>query len=511
MRGDEALAEMAGAAVQLEGVSYTYPGAAEPTLRSVSLEVPAGQCVVVTGPSGCGKTTLSRLVNGLVPHVYAGEVAGRVLVGGTEVAAWTPDELGVRVGSVFQNPRSQFVNLDVASEIAFGCENLGLPRAEIVERVEEAAAALGIRPLLGRSIEELSGGQRQAVILASALAMRPAVFVLDEPTASLDTASMMRLSEVVAALKAQGKTVIVSEHRLWWLHGVADRVVLMEEGSVAGDWDASSYGALPRAERAVLGMRAWTVAEMEEEMAARVEVAPHADAASGPTPVAGAATAEGLTAEGLTVAFRRKPPVLEGLSLAVEPGRVLGIVGRNGAGKTTLLRCLSGLTRERAGSVALDGRSLVVRERPGTVHLVMQEPGYQLFADSARAELRLPDAEADELLAAFGLVACAERHPLSLSGGERQRLAIAAGIAQGARALVLDEPTSGLDRANMERVAAALRRVAAAGAPVALVTHDYEFLCAVCDEVAEVESGRVSARYDLDPAHVARVRTRFGF
>lgn len=511
MRGDEALAEMAGAAVQLEGVSYTYPGAAEPTLRSVSLEVPAGQCVVVTGPSGCGKTTLSRLVNGLVPHVYAGEVTGRVLVGGAEVAAWTPDELGVRVGSVFQNPRSQFVNLDVASEIAFGCENLGLPRAEIVERVEETAAALGIRPLLDRSIEELSGGQKQAVILASALAMRPAVFVLDEPTASLDTASMMRLAEVVAALKAQGKTVIVSEHRLWWLHGVADRVVLMEEGSVAGDWDAASYGALPRAERAALGMRAWTVAEMEEEMAARVEVATATSAEGSPAPATGAATAEGLAAEELTVAFRRKPPVLEGLSLAVAPGRVLGIVGRNGAGKTTLLRCLAGLTRERAGSVALDGRALAARERPGTVHLVMQEPGYQLFADSARAELRLPAAEADELLAAFGLAACAERHPLSLSGGERQRLAIAAGIAQGARALVLDEPTSGLDRANMERVAAALRRVAAAGAPVALVTHDYEFLCAVCDEVAEVESGRVSARYDLDPAHAARVRTRFGF
>ncbi|MEQ2368349.1 ABC transporter ATP-binding protein [Adlercreutzia equolifaciens] len=511
MRGDEALAEMAGAAVQLEGVSYTYPGAAEPTLRSVSLEVPAGQCVVATGPSGCGKTTLSRLVNGLVPHVYAGEVTGRVLVGGTEVAAWTPDELGVRVGSVFQNPRSQFVNLDVASEIAFGCENLGLPRAEVIERVEEAAAALGIRPLLDRSIEELSGGQKQAVILASALAMRPAVFVLDEPTASLDTASMMRLAEVVAALKAQGKTVIVSEHRLWWLHGVADRVVLMEEGTVVGDWDAASYGALPRAERAALGMRAWTVAEMEEEMAARVEVAPAASVEGSPAPATGAAAAEGLAAQSLTVAFRRNPPVLEGLSLAVAPGRVLGIVGRNGAGKTTLLRCLSGLTRERAGSVALDGRALAARERPGTVHLVMQEPGYQLFADSARAELRLPDAEADELLAAFGLAACAERHPLSLSGGERQRLAIAAGIAQGARALVLDEPTSGLDRANMERVAAALRRVAAAGVAVALVTHDYEFLCAVCDEVAEVESGRVSARYDLDPVHAARVRTRFGF
>lgn len=226
----------ATAAIVLENVSYTYPGAERPVLRGVFLEIPRGQCVVVTGASGCGKTTLTRLINGLVPHVYAGEVKGRVMVEGTEVAAWTPDELGVRVGSVFQNPRSQFVNLDVASEIAFGCENLGLPRGEIVARVSKAARALGIADLLDRGIEELSGGQKQAVAIASAFAMEPAVFVLDEPTASLDVPSMKRLAEVVAALKAAGKTVVVSEHRLWWLADVADRVVLMEDGAVAGDW-----------------------------------------------------------------------------------------------------------------------------------------------------------------------------------------------------------------------------------------------------------------------------------
>ena len=462
----------ATAAIVLENVSYTYPGAERPVLRGVFLEIPRGQCVVVTGASGCGKTTLTRLINGLVPHVYAGEVKGRVMVEGTEVAAWTPDELGVRVGSVFQNPRSQFVNLDVASEIAFGCENLGLPRGEIVARVSKAARALGIADLLDRGIEELSGGQKQAV----------------------------------AALKAAGKTVVVSEHRLWWLADVADRVVLMEDGAVAGDWTAADFAALPAARRAAAGVRAWTVAEMEGEGRPAAAVPAGAVSADAPAP-----EAPRLQAAGLTVAFRRRPPVLDGLDLSLEPGRVLGIVGRNGAGKTTLLRCLAGLTRERAGTVAVDGAPVAARRRPGLVHLVMQEPGYQLFADSARAELhRESDEAADAMLAAFGLAACAERHPLALSGGERQRLAVAAGLAQGARVLVLDEPTSGLDRANMERVAAVLRRAAADGVAVVLVTHDYEFLCAVCDEAAEVEGGRIQARYPLDDAGLARVRARFG-
>ena len=389
------------AAIVLEDVSYTYPGAERPVLRGVSLEIPQGQCVVVTGASGCGKTTLTRLINGLVPHVYAGEVAGCVMVEGTEVAAWTPDELGVRVGSVFQNPRSQFVNLDVASEIAFGCENLGLPRDEIVARVHEAARALGIADLLDRGIEELSGGQKQAVAIASAFAMEPTVFVLDEPTASLDVPSMKRLAEVVAALKAAGKTVVVSEHRLWWLADVADRVVLMEDGAVAGDWTAADFAALPAARRAAAGVRAWTVAEMEGEGRPAAAVPAGAVPADAPAP-----EAPRLQAEGLTVAFRRRPPVLDGLDLSLEPGRVLGIVGRNGAGKTTLLRCLAGLTRERAGAVAVDGAPVAARRRPGLVHLVMQEPGYQLFADSARAELhRESDEVADAMLAAFGLAA----------------------------------------------------------------------------------------------------------
>lgn len=264
------------AAIVLEDVSYTYPGAERPVLRGVSLEIPQGQCVVVTGASGCGKTTLTRLINGLVPHVYAGEVAGCVMVEGTEVAAWTPDELGVRVGSVFQNPRSQFVNLDVASEIAFGCENLGLPRDEIVARVSKAARALGIADLLDRGIEELSGGQKQAVAIASAFAMEPTVFVLDEPTASLDVPSMKRLAEVVAALKAAARpsscpSTACGGWRTWPTGWCSWKTALLP-----GDWTAADFAALPAARSRgwpASGLARWAEMEGEGRPAAAVRPA----------------------------------------------------------------------------------------------------------------------------------------------------------------------------------------------------------------------------------------------
>ena len=220
MMENAAAAKASPYAIELDGCTFCYKGASRPSLRDVSLKIPRGQCVVVTGQSGCGKTTLTRLVNALIPLMYEGDLQGEVLVAGKPVSAWTMGELSAHVGSVFQNPRSQFVNLDVTSEIAFGCENFGIDREEMVERVAQAAATLGIEGLLGRGTEALSGGQKQSVILASAYAVHPDIFVLDEPTASLDVHAMRNLARTVALLKSQGKTVLISEHRLWWLDGM---------------------------------------------------------------------------------------------------------------------------------------------------------------------------------------------------------------------------------------------------------------------------------------------------
>ena len=497
-------------------------------MSGVNLVVRPGECVVLTGPSGCGKTTLTRMVNGLIPALYAGEATGEVLVQGVPMDAWEMDDLSCAVGSVFQNPRSQFFNLDTTSEVAFGCENMGVPQGEMHARVAATVRELSIERLMERDIRALSGGEKQLVAVASVHAMEPSVFVLDEPTAALDVDAMKRLRDVLARLKAAGKAILVAEHRLWWLAGVADRIVLMEDGRITCDLPVAEFAAMPAAERARKGLRAWDIAEVEPAakdsedrggVEARTLEASCAEEPAHPL----------LEVRGLEARYgRRGAAVVRNCEFSAQAGRAVALVGRNGAGKTTLARCLAGLHAESAGEVRLSGRALGPRERAGRVYLAMQESGYQLFSDTAAGELRLalearerrdgealPEEEAaalvDRTLADFALGDFRERHPLSLSGGQRQRLAIAAGALQGARVMVLDEPTSGLDLANMRRVAAQIERLKARGTCLVIVTHDFEFACATCDELAFMADGRIAERFAFSPRTLRRAREVFGF
>ena len=522
-----------GVAIEFREAGFSYASTAgAASVRGVSLAQREGECVVVTGPSGCGKTTLARMVNGLIPAVYAGEAEGAVRVFGRAIADWEMDDLSCAVGSVFQNPRSQFFNLDTTSEIAFGCENMGVPRDEIARRIASTARALSIDHLLERDIRALSGGEKQLVAVASVHAMEPSAFVLDEPTAALDVRAMLRLRDVVARLKAAGKTVLIAEHRLWWLRGVADRIVLMRDGTVAEEMDAGEFAQMPAETRRRLGLRAWDIEQVEPRALARSRE--RADAFSGESPL--------LSAHGLKVRYGKHGPfVVNGCDFDAFAGRAVALAGRNGAGKTTFARCLAGLHAEAAGEIRVEGEVLVPRRRAGRVFLGMQESGYQLFSDTVEGELRLaieaqreregrmapgmggaadavgcaaPDTEAslvDAKLADFSLEELRGRHPLSLSGGQRQRLAIAAGSLQGSRVLVLDEPTSGLDLANMERIAAEIDRLKAAGHCLVIITHDFEFACATCDEIAHFENGRIAERFGLTSSTTARARELFGF
>ena len=492
-------------AVELDHVSFAYGpagGLGDDVLIDVSLKVPYGQCLCVTGPSGCGKTTLTQLLNGLIPAFYEGEIRGRALVGGIEVGQWEMDDLCRFVGSVFQNPRSQFFNLDTTSELAYGCENLGVSRDEMIRSIAQVVDALELDGLLERDIHDLSGGQRQLLALGAACAMGVEVLVLDEPTANLDAVATQLVKRALQRLHAQGKTIVIVEHRLHWLEGLVDRMVHVDGGRIAHDWTAREFSLLQPAELERMGLRVWSLGSLPKRFAGRrarvqgVEAAPKA----------------GIQVDGLRAGYRKGCNVLQGLSLLAEGGHAIAVIGRNGQGKSTFANVVSGLMRESYGGVSVDERPLAARDRTGNVYLVLQESGYQLFGSSVRDEFSIGLASkreadldrVDDLISRFGLSGKEGRHPASLSGGEKQRLALAVGVYSGTRLLVLDEPTSGLDLASMTRCAEEIGRLAESGCCVLVITHDAELVMAACDRVVEIDSGRVRASYDLDDETVSR-------
>jgi energy-coupling factor transport system ATP-binding protein len=454
--------------IEFENCSFWYSGSRIASLDSISLRVRRGECILLAGKSGCGKTTLLRLINGLIPHFYEGRLEGKISIDGTEVRRLTPAELSTQVASVFQNPRSQFFNTDTTSEIAFGCENLGLSREEIISRVDEAIKTLGIERLRDRDIFGLSGGEKQLVAIAGVYAMRPDICVFDEPSANLDASSSAKLAEAIALLKSLGKTIFIAEHRLAYLRGLADRILYMEEGRITRSWDTQAFSSISDDERKSLGLRA-----------------PRLDTLSPLFAGSGSAAAKNLAVSGLDAAYSRFVPVLQNLSLSANAGDVIALYGENGAGKSTLARCICGLIRERKGIIKIGGTKMRPGKRMKRSYLVMQCPDYQLCGESVWKEIggdEKANTEMDRILSLFSLGHLKDRHPFSLSGGEKQRLSIAVAMTRENDIIIFDEPTSGLDYANMQKIKEAIGLLKNSGKTVLVITHDYEFLLSVCNK-----------------------------
>ena len=483
----------------LRDCTFAYSGEGT-ALHGVSLHVRAGELVMLVGPSGCGKTTVTRLINGLAPGHFTGTLTGHACTGGLEAGRAPLESYARVVGSVFQNPKTQYFHARSTDELAFPCENVGMPAPRIRERVRQVAARFGIDDLLDRAIINLSGGQQQRLAVASAVVLEPAVMVLDEPTSNLDAASMARLHGMIAALKADGVAIVIAEHRLAWCADLVDRYCVFGGGELLGTYTAREFEALPASQREAWGLRALDVSEDRARIAelARAPRAAHDEGA----PVLGTRGLEvgyrtrGMLRRGRGVEFSLRIPDVD-----VYGGQIVGIMGHNGAGKSTFARTLCGLQAPLAGTIELGGEPASASALSHAAALVMQDVHYQLFAESVRAEVMLETVQrggseqelaaareqCDALLAELDLLDVADRHPMSLSGGQKQRLAIAVALMGKKRFVVLDEPTSGLDRAHMMQVGALLRELAGRGVAVLVITHDDELAAHWCDRILALE------------------------
>ena len=493
--------------LELDHVTYAYPGAPRPSLVDVTLRIGAGEMVVLAGASGSGKSTLLRVASGLVPHFFGGNFAGRAQVAGLDTREHGPGALAAVVGTMFQDPETQVLMGTVAAELAFGLENRGDSPPAVARGVEETALALGIAHLLDRPTAELSGGELQRVALGAALAGRPPLLVLDEPTSQLDPVAGDELIGSLRRCNEDSDTAIVlAEHRLERCLGAADRVIALVDGVVACDASPEAFLAwagdaapelqtpgarllrgvdiapVPGVKRARSALRARGLAP-DHELGATAPAIQTADV-RGQRPRRSVFRRAADPSAALELArvwyeIPSGPAILRGVSLTLAPGERVALMGRNGAGKSTLLRQAAGLLAPTRGHVRSSGR----------VALLLQNPSDYLIHDTVAQEAPAAALRTAGLGSEFEA-----RHPRDLSGGEKQRLALAIvlgdddGDDNGERATVvcLDEPTRGMDRARKQQLAHMLGEL---GAAVLVATHDPEFAAAFAQRVVLLADG----------------------
>jgi len=488
----------------IENLAFRYRSRTEAAIRNISLEVQPGQVVMIAGASGCGKTTLARCINGLIPRSYKGDLSGRILLQGQEISKLALSRISQMVGTVLQDPERQILGTRVLFEVAFGLENLGFSRPEIIQRVGEALERLKISHLKDRETFNLSGGEKQKVALAGVLAMRPGILLLDEPLASLDPASAQETLDTVRGLADEGMTVLMVEHRVEDVLRIhPERVLYMKEGEIRFDGPPDQLDE--------------NVDYREVKLPVDL-VLPRAAKNPPPTPIVphinkGIEALPLVQFEEVAFGYDVERTVLQGINLTIRRGDIIAVLGPNGAGKTTLVKHAIGLLKPKGGRVLVNGKDtqhLSVAEIANTLGYVFQSPSHMLFAPTVTEELafgpknlRHPaeqiKVEVQQAIETVNLKGYEETPPLSMSFGQQKRVSIAAVLAMRSKILVMDEPTAGQDYQNYMNFMDAILQMPGFEA-ILFITHDVDLAVIYANRVLMVNDGRLVA--DGSPAEV---------
>jgi energy-coupling factor transport system ATP-binding protein len=510
-------------AIVLEGVSFAFPGE-PPLLRDVNLTVSEGEVVALVGPTGCGKSTLLHICSGVIPHFISGDLSGIVRVLGMKTADSSLARIAANIGAVTQDPENQLFNLIVADEIAWGMENRGLERIEIQRGLDRALDFFRIPHLRDRITYDLSGGEKQRVVLAANYAPMPRLFILDDPTSQLDPIGSQEVLTGIKALAESGHTILLVEAKLEEIWSLVDRVVLLNHGTIELDTSRDELdhhlehftkANVPLPQLVELGAR------LRHRGVRIPSLPPDPDSAAHllnrvriegvqsdrlPDPVR--ATRVRVEALSYTYPPPRRTEALKNVDLEVPASSVVAVVGQNGSGKTTLARCLSGHLKPSSGRVRVEGRDvhrMSVRERAATVGYVFQNPDHQIFKDPVLEDVVFGPVNlgvgreqagetAERVLRALDLWEVRNLHPFRLSKGGRQRLAIAAIAVMEAPVMIIDEPTTGQDLHESHAIMSLLVELARdAGQTVIVITHAMHLVAAHCDLMAALCEGELIA------------------
>ena len=526
-------------AVEIDGLTYTYPGAAQPTLKDISLQIEQGDFLAVVGNNGCGKSTLCKVLNGLIPHFITGTFEGKVTVGGLDTLESEVAELARKVGYVYQDFENQIVRPTVLDDASYSCLNYAFP--DYMERGKTALRQCGLEGRENEYVWQLSGGQTHLLALAGAVSLQPDILILDEPIAQLDPMHADRIYEVLRDLNEnQGKTIIVIEHHTEYIADYCKHVMLMSDGRVR--WMLPAGEALQRVEE-LEGCNIFPPQVTQAAYALRKRGSLPADAPLPttvekglktfgslryiPGPAASAPERGGETAvsfQDVTLSYRsvkgEPRTVFQGLDLDIRKGERVALIGSNGAGKSTLMKLMVGLLRPNAGTVSLFGEAIGEKRAEDLsrqISLVYQNPEEMFIKDSIRGDIAyamevrgIPDWQerTGELLERFRLTELADRDGRLMSGGQMRRASLAIGIALDPGVLLLDEPTANLDIATRREIMAVLSDMKDIIQTAVIATHDMQLVCQWAERIVVLCGGKVVADGPRDTVFSDREVTR---